>query len=421
MPEPHANTALAALRRGRFLASSWPWRSLAFLITTAPLASVIAIPFGLLTLPWLLMLRWSTSGRVGLFGGLLLFLGGAVLVAGLGPLVAWPLAEAERVRLRLVDNRDVVVTRSRWRRLGYAVFLVTGVPIVYSAMVVLIMLLVVCALSPALVGDGPVSFGVVTINTSREAVPYSIVGALALIGVPFLMGAVAGAHAALARGMLHAGTSAELRAELVEVSRSRARLAGAFEAERRRIERDLHDGAQQQVVGLALQISLASLDVPAGSPAGSALEKAQVQAKELMGNLRELIHGIRPQLLTELGLPAALQDLAGRSAVPTRVDVDLPRRPPEDVEATVYFVVAEALANVAKHSGASSAAVTVRWAGELVSAEVTDDGRGGADPAHGSGLLGLADRAAVGDGRMYLSSPAGGPTVIRVELPCRRK
>jgi signal transduction histidine kinase len=312
-----------------------------------------------------------------------------------------------------------VVTRSPWRRLGYAAFLVTAVPIVYSALVVIVMMLVVCTLSPALVGDGPVSFGVVTITTTSQAVPYAIAGALALIAVPFLVGAVAGAHAALARGMLHAGTSAELRAELVEVSRSRARLAGAFEAERRRIERDLHDGAQQQVVGLALQISMASLDVPAGSPAGSALEKAQVQAKELMGNLRELIHGIRPQLLTELGLPAALQDLAGRSAVRTTVDADLPRRPPEHVEATVYFVVAEALANVAKHSEARAATVIVRWVDDLLSAEITDDGRGGADPAHGTGLLGLADRAAVADGRMFLSSPVGGPTVIRVELPCR--
>jgi signal transduction histidine kinase len=418
MPDPSPNTALAAMHRGRFLASSWPWRSLAFLLTTVPLVLFTAIPLGLLSFPWLLLLRWSLTGRVGLFGGLLLFLAGALLIAGLGPLVVWPLAEVERYRMRLVDNRVFAVTRSRWRRLGYAAFLVTAVPIVYIGMIVTVMWLVICALSPALVDDGPVSFGVVTITTGREAIPYSISGGLALLGVPFLFGAISGAHAALARGMLHEGTSAELRAELVEVSRSRARLVGAFEAERRRIERDLHDGTQQQVVGLALQISMASLDVPAGSPAGAALERAQVQAKELMGNLRELIHGIRPQLLTELGLPAALHDLAGRSAVPTTVEADLPRRPPEHLEATVYFVVAEALANVAKHSAARSATVTVRWSGDLLTVEITDDGRGGADPARGTGLLGLADRAAVADGRLFLSSPAGGPTVIRVELPC---
>jgi signal transduction histidine kinase len=204
----------------------------------------------------------------------------------------------------------------------------------------------------------------------------------------------------------------------VEVSRSRARLVDAFETERRRIERDLHDGAQQKLVGLTLQLGLARLDLSAATPAATAVATAYDQAKELMEELRELIHGIRPQVLTELGLPAALRELAGRAPIPVAVRPDLRRRLSDHLEATGYFVVAEALTNVAKHSGARTATVTAREHDGMLVIEVTDDGRGGADPRAGSGLTGLADRVAVADGRMLLSSPPGGPTRIRVELPC---
>jgi signal transduction histidine kinase len=145
---------------------------------------------------------------------------------------------------------------------------------------------------------------------------------------------------------------------------------------------------------------------------------AHHQAKQLMVELRELIHGIHPQLLTDRGLTAALGELAEQSAIPVTVHSELSGRLAGHLEATAYFAVAEALGNALKHSAASSVRVVVRRPGDLLVVEVSDDGRGGADPARGTGLTGLADRVAVMDGRLLLSSPPGGPTRVRVELPC---
>jgi signal transduction histidine kinase len=137
-----------------------------------------------------------------------------------------------------------------------------------------------------------------------------------------------------------------------------------------------------------------------------------------LAELRELIRGVHPQILTDRGLPAAVDDAAGRSPVRVATDVVLPRRLPPGIEVTAYFAVCEALANVAKHSRATRASVRGRLVDGLLVLEVRDDGVGGADPAGGSGLTGLADRVAVVDGRLLLSSPPGGPTVVRVEIPC---
>jgi signal transduction histidine kinase len=185
-----------------------------------------------------------------------------------------------------------------------------------------VIMLVVCVASPMLVADGPISLDVVTITTARQAVPYSLAAIVALIAVPYVVTLTAAAHSAAARALLAAAPDETLRAELVEVSRSRARLVDALETERRRIERDLHDGAQQKLVGLTLQLGLAQLDLPAATPAATAVATAHDQAKELMAELRELIHGIRPQVLTELGLPAALRELAGRAPIPVAVRPD---------------------------------------------------------------------------------------------------
>lgn len=211
-----------------------------------------------------------------------------------------------------------------------------------------------------------------------------------------------------------------MRAELVEVARSRARLVDAFDSERRRIERDLHDGAQQRLVSLTLQLGLARLDLPADSPAAGTLATAHEQAKQAMVELREIVHGIHPQILTERGLPAALSELADRCSIPVTVRCEPSGRLPGQLEAAVYFVVAEALTNAARHSGATEVSVTVEQRAGRVVVQVGDDGRGGADPNRGTGLTGLADRVAVVGGRMLLSSPAGGPTLLRVELPCPR-
>lgn len=217
--------------------------------------------------------------------------------------------------------------------------------------------------------------------------------------------------------LLIAPVETDLGEKVTELVRSRVRLVDAFEAERRRIERDLHDGAQQRIVALTMALGLARLDAPPG-PLADQLAKAHDEAGKALAELRELIQGIHPKVLADFGVGAAVADAADRSVVPVDVSVDLPCRLPEAVEAAAYFVVCEALANVAKHSGAARAEVTGRHADGWLVFEVRDDGCGGADVQRGSGLTGLADRVSVLDGRLTLSSPAGGPTLLRVEIPC---
>jgi signal transduction histidine kinase len=433
-------TPLEAVTRRWFLVTGWPWRSLGYLLTTPLLAMVAGLPLTLLGLPWIVLLVQLVDGdsRWPLGTVVLVALLGAASVAAGGPLVGLPLAIVERWRLRLVDARPAasgyhrapepglwswVRTRyteaATWRALGYLGLLVTVAPVLYGVGFLLVLLVVAMATSPLLVGDGSeVSLGFGQVSNLEEALPYALVGIAFLPAVPYLFALIAGAHAAAARALLCGGNTEELRTRLVEVSRSRARLVDAFEAERRRIERDLHDGAQQRLVGLTLQLGMARLDLAPDSPAARTVAEAHAQAKQLMAELRELIRGIHPAVLTDRGLAAALRGLADDAAVPVTVSADLPARLPVHVEHAAYFVVAEALTNVAKHSLATSASVTAHLADDVLVVEVGDDGQGGADPARGSGLTGMADRIAVADGRMLLSSPPGGPTLLRVELPC---
>ena len=441
-PRDTPRTALSALRRRGFLTGAWPWRSLTHLLTTPAVALAVALPLGALGAPWIVLLARSVEvGPPPLGASAVLLVAGAVLVSALGPLVALPLARLERARLRLIDTRPVTsghrVARTAgpgawlrlrysepatWRELGYAGVLVSVMPLLSAVALAVPMLAIGLVASPAIVraGAGPVALGLGEITTVAQAWPYAIAGLAALPASGYLLALAAAAQGVLARALLHDGGDDDLRARLVEVSRSRARLAGGFEAERRRIERDLHDGAQRRLVGLTLQLGLARLDVPPDSPAAGALDDAHAQAKLAMSELRELVRGIHPRVLVDRGLTAALRELADEAAVPVHLDVDLPpeRRLASEVEHAVYFVVAEALTNVAKHSGAVAATVTGQLRSGVLVVEVRDDGRGGADPGSGSGLVGLADRVAVVEGRMLLSSPAGGPTVIRVELPC---
>lgn len=163
---------------------------------------------------------------------------------------------------------------------------------------------------------------------------------------------------------------------------------------------------------------MARLGLPPDSPASASVAAAHEEAKQLLAEFREFVHGIHPAILTDRGLVPALRELADRCAVAVTVDADLPERPPAPIESTAYFVAAEALSNVAKHSGARRAEVTVRGDGAVLSLQVRDDGRGGAEERGGTGLVGLSDRVAAVGGTLVLSSPVGGPTVVRVELPC---
>jgi signal transduction histidine kinase len=246
-----------------------------------------------------------------------------------------------------------------------------------------------------------------------------LLGVGAAFAVPALARAEASLQVTIAQALLGPREGARLAAE-VEEERARRRLAlDAAEAERRRIERDLHDGAQQRLSALALDLGMAREKLASDPAAASELlDRAHGDAKQALGELRSLARGIHPALLTDRGLGPAVEALAARAALPVEVTVDLPRRPPATVESAVYFTVAEALTNVARHAQASTAAVSVACHDDLLVVEVRDDGRGGADPSGGTGLAGLADRMAGLGGTLRVDSPPGGPTVVGAEIPC---
>jgi signal transduction histidine kinase len=212
---------------------------------------------------------------------------------------------------------------------------------------------------------------------------------------------------------------AELRANLDELRASRVRLVEAADVERRRLERDLHDGTQQRLVSISMALGLAASKL-GSDPEGARriLDETRKTLGTALEELRELSQGIHPGILTERGLGPALQELAYVAPVPIELTVPLEERLPEPVEAAVYYLVAEALANVAKYSSATLVSVNVdRRNGQAV-VEVSDDGLGGADPARGSGLRGLADRVEALGGAFVVESPQGKGTRLRAEIPC---
>jgi signal transduction histidine kinase len=226
---------------------------------------------------------------------------------------------------------------------------------------------------------------------------------------PLLEAAGAAAQLALENGRLQA----ELRAQLAELQQSRARLVAASDAERRRLERDLHDGAQQRLLALGLALQLLRDDN--GDP--QLLTEAQAELHAALKELRELARGIHPAILTEQGLRAAVGSLADRGRLPIDTRISDERYPPA-VESAAYFIVAEALTNVAKHAHARSAAVTIAPRDGILVVEVTDDGTGGAKPAANGGLEGLADRVGALDGRFTVDSTPDEGTTVRAEIPC---
>jgi signal transduction histidine kinase len=212
---------------------------------------------------------------------------------------------------------------------------------------------------------------------------------------------------------------AELRARLEELAASRARLVNAADAERRRIERNLHDGAQQRLVAVSMSLGLAAaklLNNPAA--AGALLEEARATLNTALQELRELSRGIHPSALTDHGLATALQELAWTTPLPIQVRCGTTGRLPEPVETTAYYVIAEALTNIVKHAQASSVRITVDHHDGYLIVSVADDGRGGADPARGTGLTGLADRLHTLEGSLQVTSPSGQGTTLTARLPC---
>jgi signal transduction histidine kinase len=324
----------------------------------------------------------------------------------------------DRVRRRFLCD-------AAWKELGYAVVLFPLATVGFAATMTVwsgALALVTLPLYLPHLPDGVAHFGVVDVGPGIGVTLASLVGFAGLFAAPWVSRGWAALDVFVARNLLGRGVTAELedRVDVLETTRSWA--VEVAEAERRRIERDLHDGAQQRLVALALELGMAreKLDTDPAR-AREHMDKAHADAKAAIAELRDLARGIHPPDLGETGLPGAIPVLAGRCPLPVDVEVSVPDRPAPSIEGIAYFIVSECLANVTKHARASRVGVRVVEHGRRLVVEIGDDGAGGAaldGPGAGSGLRGLADRVASVDGRFTVSSPQGGPTVIRAELPC---
>ncbi|MFF0748572.1 sensor histidine kinase [Streptomyces sp. NPDC004267] len=231
------------------------------------------------------------------------------------------------------------------------------------------------------------------------------------------LGQVARMEAELAMRMLGPSQADALEARIAQLAASRAEIMDVVHEERRRIERDLHDGVQQRLVALGMLIGRARRGQDP-ERAAELLRQAHEESRRALDELREVAWRVHPAILDQAGLRTALEAVAERSPLPVRIGYAVPGALPRAVEAAAYFVVAEAVTNVVKHAGASTVDVQVTEEDGVLDVRVRDDGAGGADAARGSGLAGLASRVAALDGRFRVDSPAGGPTVIGAMLPC---
>lgn len=265
---------------------------------------------------------------------------------------------------------------------------------------------------PQVAGEGDE----LALDTWPLALAVGACGLALLVVTPWACSLLAQGQARLARVLLGPGAAT---ARVGELTRSRAAAVEAQTVELRRIERDLHDGAQARLVAATIDLGLAQEKLE-NDPveARRLVAAAQAETREAIGDLRRLVSGIAPAVLADRGLDAALSGLVASCRVPVSLDVRLPERLPEAVEVAAYFVAAESLTNVQKHAEAASASLHARVQDGRLVVEVTDDGRGGAAAAPGSGLDGLAARVAALDGRLLVMSPPGGPTVVRAEIPC---
>ncbi|HEX6451554.1 MAG TPA: sensor domain-containing protein [Trebonia sp.] len=386
---------------------------LAFLVASVA-GGLVGLPFALIGLP-LLGLGLRFTGRVARFER-------ARFAVTLGePVPDWPAGERAGYWLLVLPRRATLTNRATWSEVGYAAL---RLPVSAAATLLSLgtgtlgfLLLTLPLYGWALPDGGAHVAGTVLRGAAAMAVCVAV-GLVLLLSAPWLARVLATADAALARALL--SPPSDLAARVGELERSRERVVDAAEAERRRIERDLHDGAQQRLVALAMELGRAKAKFDDDIDAVRLLvDRAHAEAKTALAELRGLVRGVHPPVLTDRGLDAALSGLTVLCPVPVDVEVDVPLRPKPAVEAAAYFVVAEALTNVAKHSRASHARIVVEQHGRpgTLSVVISDDGVGGADP-DGAGLRGLADRVGGVDGRLTVESPPGGPTIIAAELPC---
>ncbi|MEE1939012.1 sensor domain-containing protein [Streptomyces sp. TRM 70361] len=263
------------------------------------------------------------------------------------------------------------------------------------------------------------ALGLWTVHDQGDALGVAALGLGWLAASVLLMPVLARLQAWPGRRLLTPGPGTDLVLRVAELTATRAAALDAHAAELRRIERSLHDGTQNRLVAVNVLLGAARRAL-ARDPAGAdaVLERAQEAAEQALAELRGVVRGILPPVLTDRSLADALTSLAATCPVPCRVDTYLPGRCAASVEATAYFVVAEALTNAARHSGARHAAVTARRDGDRLHLRITDDGKGGADEGGGSGLTGMRRRTEAHDGTLTLTSPPGGPTTVEVSLPC---
>ncbi|MET7338135.1 sensor domain-containing protein [Nonomuraea sp. NPDC005650] len=301
-----------------------------------------------------------------------------------------------------------------WQDLGYLLMLLPLGLVETAVSVMLWFTAVVLIIQPLLMTLWEVAgvYSELTVDSWPGSVVAMVFGVLLFVLAAYLVRGMAWLHGTLATVLLGGSQEERLRA-------SRARGIDAAEAERRRIERDLHDGAQQRLLSVAVDLGRAQSKFDSEpEEARMLIAQAHAGTKAAIAELRNLARGIHPAILSDRGLDAALSGLAARAPIRVDVSVELRERPPAAVESIAYFIVAESLTNMAKHSGATEASVTVIRDDRGVVVDVWDNGIGGAVLCPGGGLSGLADRAATIDGVLVLHSPVGGSTLVRAELPC---
>jgi signal transduction histidine kinase len=320
-----------------------------------------------------------------------------------------------------IPDTPVAAQPATWRDLAWLVILLPlGLATGIAGLVIAVVDLASIA-APAWAWAVPNPHAPFPMKTLLTTVPGRFgltVAGLALLPVAaWLLRTIAAGPARLAAALLGPGEHRRLVERAARLAETRRRVVDAQAAELRRIERDLHDGAQARIVAAGMTLALAARKLRASGDAGPDVELARRQLDDALAELRRLVRGIHPPILTDRGLHAALAALAGDSPFPVSLHGDPAARYPAAVESAAYFVVAEGLTNAAKHANATTGEISVTRTGGLVQVTVSDNGRGGADPG-GAGLVGLRRRVEALDGTLNLTSPAGGPTVLAADLPC---
>lgn len=403
------------------------WRSASFvalglvtgIVSFVVVITLLSLSAGLLiTFPLALPVIWLLFAASGWLAKLersrVLALLGVEIVDNVAPLTAetWFRRLLERAR-----------SGPRWREIGHHLAALPLGVLGYVALAVTwcgsLAMVALPVYAGALPG-GTAKFGLFEVG--QEPLAYALAGA-GLIGLlvvaPHVTAAMTRLQLSAARALLGTRREDVLAAEVSRLESSRSAALDSAESERRRIERDLHDGAQQRLVALAANLGSAREKLDEDPDAARRMVgEAHEEAKAALKEIRDLVRGIHPVILEDRGLDAALSAVVARAPIPVTLDVSIGERPPPAVESTAYFVVSEALTNVARHAQASRAQVSIARAGDRLVIEVRDDGVGGADASLGTGLQGLRERVLGHGGSMIVMSPPGGPTTLSVELPC---